>query len=890
MPETGQTISHYKILEKIGVGGMGEVYLAEDLSLDRKVALKFLPDIFTGDPERMARFEREAKLLASLNHPNIAAIYGLEQEDGKRFLVMEYVEGETLQARISKGALPVEDALIICRQIAEGLEAANEKGVIHRDLKPANVMITGEEKVKILDFGLAKALLGEGQSVDSSQSPTITEAMTQPGVVLGTAAYMSPEQAKGKSVDRRADIWAFGCILYECLSGKKVFGGETVTEALAAILRGDPDWQALPDTTPPNIKFVLRRCLEKDVSRRFRDAADVQIQIEEGLPSTASPKTGIPETKGRRDILLFALGAVALLILGGIAAWILKPSPPPAAQDPAHVVIDLPPGDQIATETVRPIAISPNGQRLAYVAIRNGVQQLFVRQLDSYEAIPLPGTEGAQAPFFSPDSAWVGFFAGGSLKKVSLAGGTAISICESGGVGGATWGKDDAIIFAPSLASGLLRVSAGGGKPHELTALDRSKGESSHRWPQLLPGDKAMLFTIAAGVGWDGFDVAALRLDTGEISTVINGGHTGRFVPTGHLVHYRAGELSAVPFDPINLGIIGKSSVTVAKGIRESGTFTAAEYSFSNTGALAYVPASLRQLDRRLVWVDREGNVEPIPAAGVRTYYSEPWFGLSISPDGQRAAVEVTAGKIEIWIYDIARGTMTRLTTEGGSSQCPIWTPDGTRITYLGYREGFRNIYWKNADGTGAEDRLTTGGNMQIPLSWSREGNFLAFSEINSTTGQDIYTLRLDGDEGQKSFLNTSFNEFDGRFSPDGRWLAYFSNETDRDEVYVQPFPGPGPRERISIEGGTAPRWASSGRELFYRNGDKMMVVDIQTEPTFKAGTPRLLFEGQFGAWDVAPDGQRFLMVQSVEPEQPPTKIHLILNWFEELKEQVPAD
>jgi hypothetical protein len=462
-------------------------------------------------------------------------------------------------------------------------------------------MIAEGDKVKILDFGLAKALLDEIQSVDSSKSPTITEAMTQPGVVLGTAAYMSPEQAKGKSVDKRADIWAFGCILYECLTGKRIFAGETVTETLAAILKGEPDWQMLPDSTPPNIRFVLRRCLEKDVNRRFRDAADVQIQIEEGVSSTAILESSISEARGRRSMLLSGLAAIGLLILGGIAAWFLKPSLQPEDQDPTRVEINLPPGDELETATAPPIAISPNGHHLAYVAIHEGVQQLFVRSLDSYEAMPLPGTEGAVNPFFSPDSAWIGFFAESKLKKVSLTGGTAMAICDSGAAAGATWGNDNSIVFSPTNDSGLLRISADGGKPQELTVLDRTKGESSHRWPQFLPDDKALLYTVTTGVGWDEFDIVVLRLDTGEKSTIIKGGHTGRFVPTGHLVYYRAGELLAVPFDPIHLEVIGSTRVTIAKGIKESGAPIGGEYSFSATGSLAYVPANLRQLERRLV-------------------------------------------------------------------------------------------------------------------------------------------------------------------------------------------------------------------------------------------------------------------------------------------------
>jgi len=460
MPEAGQTISHYRILEKIGVGGMGEVYLAEDLSLDRKVALKFLPDVFTGDPERMARFEREAKLLASLNHRNIAAIYGLEQADGKRFLIMEYVKGETLQARISKGALPLEDALGICGQILEGLAAAHEKGVIHRDLKPANVMIAGEETVKILDFGLAKALLDEGQSVDSSQSPTITEAMTRPGVVLGTAAYMSPEQAKGKAVDKRADIWAFGCILYECLSGKKAFEGETITETLAAILRGDPDWKTVPAATPQNIRFVLRRCLAKERNRRFRDAADVQIEIEE---AREVGKAAVPQNSSKLAYLCAGIAALFVIALAALSFFYYQAKESPEAMLFHETV---PPMQEYA------VGISPDGRAIAYVASSSGESSLFVRELGSSITQKINGTEGAAYPFWSPDGRSIAFGAGGRLQRVDISGGLPRDICGVSSMVGGTWNSDGIIVFSDWPI--LRRVPAECGEPETVTSIDKA--------------------------------------------------------------------------------------------------------------------------------------------------------------------------------------------------------------------------------------------------------------------------------------------------------------------------------------------------------------------------------------------------------------------------------
>ena len=893
MPEIGQTLSHFRIIEKIGAGGMGTVFLAEDLTLDRKVALKFLPEAFTSDPERMARFEREAKLLASLNHPNIAGIHGLEQAGGSRFLVLEYVEGETLQARLSKGALPLEEALELCRQIAEGLEAAHEKGVIHRDLKPANVMITSEEEVKILDFGLAKALSDETQGIDSSQSPTLTEAMTRPGVILGTAAYMSPEQAKGKSVDKRADIWAFGCILYECLTGRKAFEGETVTETLAAVIRGEPNWEALPETAPLSVRMLLRRSLKKERNRRFRDAADVGIEIEESLVSPQKMQD-ILAGKNRRGNLLWGSAVLVLFILGGLIAWILKPLQPPVAQPIVRVEMSLPSGDRF--ETAFPlISISPDGRHLAYTAIRADVLQIFVRPIDSYEAIPLSGTEGAVFPFFSPDSKWIGFFARGKLKKIPIHGGAVIDLCDAGHFGGASWGIHDNIVFTDSLTSGLLSVSSDGGDRQVLTTPDREQGENSHRLPQFLPDGQTLLYTVQiGGGGWDEYEIWALRLDTGERHKVLTGGHTGCYVPTkhstGHLVYCRQGSLRALPFDPIHLKVIGDSSdsKTVVESILGTGGISAGLFSSSAAGLFAYIPANRRQLDRSLVWVDREGYVETVSRAPVRPYYwVNKGVGLSIAPDGRRVAVQIESNTTEIQIFDLERGVMDKFSSEDGGSSFPIWTPDGERIAYTGYRKGLRNIYWKNADGTGEEEGLTTGENHKYPSSFSRDGTCLIFGEVAPETGDDLYTLRLDGDRRQEPFLNNKWGEFMGRLSNDGNWLAYASNEKDQPDVYVTPFPGPGASRQISNEGGNMPLWSHDDSELFYRNGDRMMAVSIKTEPTFWSGEPEVLFEGQFGPGDLAEDG-RFLMVRPVEPESPATKINLILNFFEELKQKAP--
>jgi eukaryotic-like serine/threonine-protein kinase len=533
------------------------------------------------------------------------------------------------------------------------------------------------------------------------------------------------------------------------------------------------------------------------------------------------------------------------------------------------------------------VALSPDGSRLVYVAVHNGVQQLFVRAMDSREAKSIPGTDGAATPFFSPDGKWVGFFAAAKLKKVPIAGGNVQTLCDSSAAGGASWGTDDTIAFAPSNSSGLMRVSAAGGKPQVLTTLDHTQGELSHRYPHFLPGGKALLFTVSAGNGWDEKHVAALKLDTGERHVVLRGGHTGRFVPTGHLLYYRAGSLLAVPFDPAALEVISSAPVTVAEGVTDSPAATVgANYSFSDSGSLAYVPAGPRQFERRLIWVDRKGNVEPLPSP------PRAFVNLALSPDGRQAAIEIQSDTTHVWIYDLARGTLTRLTTEG-SSQVPIWTPDGKRIAYRATREGFRNVFWRAADGSGAEERLTTGETQQSPDSWSPDGKLLAFDQGNPTTGSDIWILPVERSPAEpgkpQAFHRTGFGETSPAFSPNGRWVAYRSDESGRSEVYVQPFPGPGAKWQISTDGGSRPAWAHNGGELFYVNGAKLMAVAVSTLPTFSVGKPKLVFEGRFGDYDVSPDGQRFLMVQAVEPELPATQINVVLNWFEELKQRVPV-
>jgi Tol biopolymer transport system component len=897
---TGTKLGCYEVVAQIGAGGMGEVYQAHDSKLGRDVAIKVLPEAFSHDPERLSRFQREAKMLAALNHPNIATIHGLEQSGGTSYLVMELVLGETLADWVKReGTVPVEDALTIAKQIAEALEAAHEKNIIHRDLKPANVKVTPDGKVKVLDFGLAKAFEGDSASEDMSNSPTLSRAATMQGVILGTAGYMSPEQARGKAIDKRTDIWAFGCVLYELLTGKQAFHGETFTDITAKILTGEPDWQAVPANTPEQIRQLLRRCLQKDKTLRLRDAGDARLEIQDALSAPASARpTGAAVSwlkAGWRQATVLACAGVALLALGGIVALYLKPSP---TQPVTRTVINLPPGQQLAGLDNGPaVALSPDGTHLAYVARQGGTEQLYLRAMDSLEARAIPDTEDAVNPFFSPDDQWVGFFVGGKLKKVPLGGGAAMTIGDAGpNPPGASWGSQGMIIFASTLVGALQEVSDAGGTPQTLTR--REKGEVNHRWPEFVPGGKAVLFAAGAtNTNWTNSQIAVHSVGTGERRNLVQGGMYPRFASSGHLIYAQGGSLMAAPFDPRRLAVTG-GAVPVVEDVLQSPSSGAAQYCFSATGALVYLSGGTQAIQRSLVWVSRNGAEQPL-AAPIRGYQFP-----RLSPDGRRIAVGIVEQESQTWLFDIARETLTRFTFEGNSNVDPSWTPDGKRIALQSTKEGAPNLFWQMADGSGGLERLTASEYAQAASSWSPDGKILAFIEITPTTGYDIWVVRM-GDPSASSgqvrkaepFLRTPFNETVPQFSPDGHWLAYMSDESGRREIYVQPYPGPGAKWQISTEGGTEPVWNPNGRELFYRNGNKMMAVDVTTQPSFSVGKPRILFQGQyeptpatFSNYDVSRDGQRFLMLKTADSAKTaPTQINVVMNWFEELKRRVPA-
>jgi Tol biopolymer transport system component len=904
----GTKLGSYEITAAIGAGGMGEVYQAHDTKLGRDVAIKVLPEAFAHDAERLARFQREAKMLASLNHPNIATIYGLEQSNGTSYLVMELVAGETLAERIKReGTLPVEEALKVAIQIAEALEAAHEKGIIHRDLKPANVKLTPEGKVKVLDFGLAKAFAGDVADSNPSQSPTLSAVATMQGVLLGTAAYMSPEQARGKAVDKRTDIWAFGCVLYELLTGKQAFAGDDITDILAAVVRAEPDWQALPSATPVKIRDLIRRCLRKDKTLRLQAAGDARIEIHEAL---TAPVPAEPVAAQRRNRERVAWAAAAALVLTSIAfaiGFVLRAPKPREPMQAVRLSAEIGVDANLYTDYGAAAILSPDSTRLAFAATGSDrKRRIYVRLIDQLQATALSGTENAGDPFFSPDSQWIGFFADSKLKKISVQGGAAVTLCDAPSDRGGSWGDDGTIAFAPNNQVALSKVSSAGGMPQPLTTLDQQAGENTQRWPQVLPGGKAVLFTSntvgGTTAGFEDSDIVVYSMASGQRKVVQRGGFYARYLPSGHVVYMHEGSLFAVPFDLKQLEVTGQPT-PILEGVVTAPIFGGAQFSFSDTGNLAYVAGGSGRRNLSIYWMDHEGKFTPLRETPGD--YLNPAF----SPDGKRLALDINEGKRrDIWVYESERGTLVRLTFAGEANGAPVWTPDGQRIVYSSLEKGgVYNLWWIRANGAGDAQRLTESKRPQFAASWRPDGKVLAFFQLNPSTSADIMTLPIEGDEKSgwtpgepKPFVSSAFDERGPAFSPDGRWLAYQSNESGSLEVYVRPFPGPGGKWQISTGGGLLPKWSRNGKELFYRTLDSeiMAVTYTASGDSFRADKPQLWSPGQFtdrglGVYnfDLHPDGKRFAVLKAPGTEQAAAvnKVSFIFNFFDELRRRVPT-
>ena len=886
----GTRIGPYDIQASLGAGGMGEVYRARDTRLDRDVAIKVLPDLFASDPERLARFEREAKTLASLNHPHIAQIYGVEDAGPMRALVMELVDGEDLATRLQGGAIPQADALPIARQIAEALEAAHERGIIHRDLKPANVKLAPDGTVKVLDFGLAKAMgtaAPAGQAAIDAPTFTSPARVTQAGVILGTAAYMAPEQAKGKLVDRRADMWALGVVLYEMLTGRTAFDGETVTDVLAAIVTRDPDWSALPPDTPPSVRRLLGRCLERDPRRRLADAGEAAFQLGEAIAGPSTPPAA-PAGRRSRPRLAWVPWTIALLavVVAAVTAWRGRGTAP-TTSSAVRYVVDMP--QRVAVSTVlRPaLAISPDGSTLVFAATAGGIPRLMMRRRNEFETRPLPGTEGASNPVFSPDGRWVAFFADNYLNKVPIQGGPVVRLTSVNDPRGLSWDNDDTITYTPEAVKGVFQIAAAGGAPKEITRPG-NKAERTHRWPQALPGNKAVLFTVGTFGSPDNYDTSNLEaevLATGERRVVLSGASMARYVPTGHIVFARAATLYAVPFDVDRVQVTGTPEA-VLQGVAGDSTTGAAHFSCSRSGTLAYVAGSAEGLQHRLIWTDRTGKIEPVPTpVGI---YFDPVF----SPDGRRLAVTVLrGGSTDVWVYDFARNTFTRLTF-GGSNLTPAWSRDGSAVYFVTVGDGAEapNTIWrKPADGSREAEALVTLPYRVYLKRISDDGRSALIEHQTLTANTNIERVALEKNAAPSDLVASKFDDFSSSLSPNGRFLAYQSDETARYEVYVRDLSSGG-RWQVSSAGGEEPRWSPDGKLLYYRSDTTMMGVAVETTAAFDAAPPVPLFEGIYNlrsdsnaSYDVHPKSGRLLMIRPAE-DNSPAGVRVVLDWFAELR------
>jgi serine/threonine-protein kinase len=887
-------IAHYRITSKLGEGGMGEVYRATDTKLNRDVAIKVIPDAFARDAGRMARFAREAQVLAALNHPNIAAIYGVED----RALVLELVEGPTLSERIEQGPMPLEEAIPIAAQIAGAVEYAHERGVVHRDLKPANIKLTPEGRVKVLDFGLAKLIEQDDRPV---------AALTQTTSIAGTPGYLAPEQLKGKPADARSDIFAFGALLYELLSGRRAFPGTTLAASLASTAMAEPP----PiEGLPHPLERLLRRCLRKDPARRFQHMGDVRVALEDlkedSAPGGASAADLRPSARNA-PALPWAIASAVLALVAAVAIFALWRATRPVEHSLVRFSVDLGPEAVAGASTT--VAISPDGRRLVYPARGpDGRQRLATRLLDQPQATPLPGTEDGHDPFFSPDSQWIGFAAQGDLKKISVQGGAPVTICHAGQFVGASWGEDGNIVASLGILEPLSRLPDSGGAPQRLTKL--AGGEATHRWPQVLPGGKAVLFTAAASpAGMVDASIQVMVLQTGAVKVLRRGGYYGRYLPSGHLVYMNQGVLFGAPFDLAKLEVRG-APTPLLEDVAGDPAWGGGQFDFSAApsapGTLVYLAGKENARRWRIVWTDGSGKTQPLlTTPGV-------YFNPRFSPDGRRLALDETSNGSDVFVYDLERGTMARLTFDG-HSQGPVWSPDGSRIAFRTNAVAGTNLMWTRTDGAGEPQKLLESPNVVIPWSFSPDGRRLAYFESNPDTSYDIWTLPLDsaGPDSAKPgkpepFLRTPFGELVPAYSPDGRWIAYRTNESGGNEIFVRPAPkdasggapAGGGKWQVSSDGGVYAVWSHNGRELFYESGDnRIMVVDYTVSgDSFVPGQPRLWLEKPIlnvgrSNLDLAPDGKRFAVFEAAEAAEPAKgSVHVtfLLNFLDDLRRKMP--
>ena len=894
---SGTRIGPYEVIAPVGAGGMGEVYRARDTRLDRPVAIKVLPETFASDPDRIARFEREARTLAALNHPHIAQVHGLEESHGILGLVMELVEGDDLSARLTHGPVPLDEAITIGRQLADALEAAHEQGIVHRDLKPGNIKVRPDGSVKVLDFGLAKAV----DSAMASQATITTPAMTQQGLVLGTPAYMAPEQARGKPVDRRADIWAFGVVLYEMLAGRAAYTGETTTDVIAAVVSRTPDWSALPTEVPGPVRRLLERCLEKDPRRRLRDIGEARLTLEDWSAGASSGATtieglGPPRQRAARFSTLRVVGIATAVMVVVAALWLFdRWRSTPVPELPTHrASLTLPAELSLNLSTRPPLAVSRDGSTVVLAAKDQGTERLFVRAIGEFEPRPLTGTEGASHPFFSPDGTSIAFFANGKLRKVPIGGGPVVALAGVGDPRGGAWITPDTIVFSPDAALPLHRIPAAGGVAEPVSTLDETKQERTHRWPAPLPDGNAVLMTVANAQQANEYDDASievLRLDTGARTPLLKG-RMARYVPTGHLLYSRGHLLYAAAFDPVKLRVVG-NPVAIADGISGDSTTGAAHYDVADTGTLVFVAGDPSGSPRILAWLDKSGTSTPIEAPAA--YYFDP----HVSPDGQRIAASIIdrAGNRDIWVVDTTRGT-TKLTF-GGINRTPKWSRDGQTIYYVSYdREKERSaILAVPSTGGGSAVRLREVAAQAFLEDVSPDNTYLIVQVLGRVgtafTRLDRMSLTTDA----QSELVSASNVWHAEVSPDGKWLAHVGQVANGpDEVFVLSLASGGRVAQISVNGGDEPRWSPDRRTLYYRQDDRLIAVSYESGATFKVGKPATLLTGipvwstdSHQTYHVAPDGKRLLMMRAAQERGSAPEIRVVFNWFTELRRTLDA-
>ena len=886
----GTRLGPYEILAPVGAGGMGEVYRARDTRLGRDVAVKVLPSSVSDDEQRLHRFEQEACAAGALNHPNILAIHDVGKHDGSSYVVSELLEGETLRERMAGAALPQRKAIDYSLQIARGLAAAHQKGIVHRDLKPENIFITRDGRVKILDFGLAKLTEpADGQAKTDIPTRRID---TDPGMVMGTAGYMSPEQVRGRPVDHRADIFSFGAILYEMLTGKRAFHGESAAETMSAILREDPpDLSESNKNLSPALERVMRHCLEKSPEERFHSARDLAFAIEalSGSTPTSTQTAAIPALGPRwlkhRELISWIVAAVAVLTILVLAIAYFQRAP--AEVRPVRSFI-LPPEKSSFDFSLRPgatVIVSPDGRRLAFVAsTAEGKQLLWVRELSAVSLQTLAGTEGATYPFWSPDSRSLGFFADGKLKKIEAAGGPPSTLCGAPDGRGGTWNRDGVIVFAPNSTGVLHRVSASGGASSAVTKLDEARGETAHRWPFFLPDGDHFLYTSAGRAAsstgeWGAISVASLAK---QESKLLLSDNSNAVYAQEYLLFLRDRTLIAQPFDAKRLETTG-DAFPIAEQVQSGRVQATGVFSFSEQGILVYQTGA-GESGSQLTWFDRTNK-----QIGVLGDLA-PYGSLCLSPDGNRATVVIADGSGrggELWLYEVARGLRTPFTFGPGAVRQQTWSPDGSRIVFCSDRKGHFDLYQRSSSGIGNEELLVESDFEKQPTRFSPDGRFLLYQALDPKTKMDVWALPLEGGQKPSPFLQGEFNEGNGQFSPDGHWIAYQSDQSRRSEIYAMPFPGPGGKRQISISGGRMPKWR--GTEIFYLGLDnKLMVAEVSVKgETLEVGAARPLFEVRPGGpgnfYDVTADGQRFLVNMAVE-QQTSAPLTLVQNWTAELK------